>query len=95
MLAVADGKLDQVELKWDPRPALCVVATSKGYPGKYPTGVPITGIDDADAMRDVKVFHSGTAMQDGKTRHRRRPRAGRHRDRRHYRAGARSAPTTR
>ena len=35
MLAVAEGRLDQVELKWDPRPALCVVATSKGYPGKY------------------------------------------------------------
>ena len=45
MLAVCEGKLDQIELKWDPRPALCVVATSKGYPGKYPTGVPITGID--------------------------------------------------
>lgn len=65
MLAVAEGTLDQVELKWDPRPAVCVVATSKGYPGKYPTGLPITGIDDADAMRDVKVFHSGTRMQGG------------------------------
>jgi phosphoribosylamine---glycine ligase len=63
MLAVADGKLDQVELKWDPRPAMCVVATSKGYPGKYPTGLPIAGIEDADAMRDVKVFHSGTRQQ--------------------------------
>lgn len=63
MLAVADGKLDQVELKWDPRPAICVVATSKGYPGKYQTGVPITGIHDADAIPDVKVFHSGTAKR--------------------------------
>ena len=65
MLAVADGKLDQVELKWDPRPAMCVVAASKGYPGKYPTGLPITGIEDADSMRDVKVFHSGTRKQGG------------------------------
>jgi len=63
MLAVADGKLDQIELKWDPRPALCVVASSKGYPGDYVKGVPISGIDDADAMHDVKVFHSGTAMK--------------------------------
>lgn len=63
MLAVAEGKLDQVELKWDARPALCVVATSKGYPGKYATGVPITGVDDADAMHDVKVFHSGTRLE--------------------------------
>jgi phosphoribosylamine--glycine ligase len=64
MLAVAEGRLDQVELKWDPRPALCVVAASRGYPGSYPTGMPISGIDDADSMRDVKVFHSGTARKD-------------------------------
>ena len=64
MLAVEEGRLDQVELKWDPRPALCVVASSKGYPGSYPTGVPISGIDDADSIRDVKVFHSGTARKD-------------------------------
>jgi phosphoribosylamine--glycine ligase len=65
MLAVAEGRLDQVEMKWDERPAIAVVATSKGYPGKYPTGLPITGIDDASSMRDVKVFHSGTKMVDG------------------------------
>jgi phosphoribosylamine--glycine ligase len=66
MLAVAEGRLDQIELKWDPRPALCVVATSKGYPGEYPTGIAISGIDQADAMPDVKVFHSGTKLA-GKT----------------------------
>jgi phosphoribosylamine--glycine ligase len=65
MLAVAEGRLDQVEMKWDDRPAIAVVATSKGYPGKYPTGLPITGIDDVSSMRDVKVFHSGTKMVDG------------------------------
>src|SRR5207247_3547903 len=43
MLAVAEGKLADVQLKWDPRPAICVVATSKGYPGKYQTGMPIAG----------------------------------------------------
>jgi phosphoribosylamine---glycine ligase len=63
MLAVMEGKLDQVELQWDPRPALSVVASSGGYPGKYRTGDEITGIDDADAMRDVKVFQSGTALR--------------------------------
>jgi phosphoribosylamine--glycine ligase len=60
MLAVAEGRLDQVELKWDPRPAMSVVAASGGYPGKYRTGFPISGISDADAMRDVKVFQGGT-----------------------------------
>ncbi len=63
MLAVADGKLDEIELKWDPRPALCVVASSKGYPGSYPTGLPVRGLEDADAIKDVKVFHSGTAKK--------------------------------
>jgi phosphoribosylamine---glycine ligase len=64
MLAIADGKLDKVSLKWDPRPALCVVATSKGYPGEYPTGVPISGVEKADALPNVKVFHSGTRMDE-------------------------------
>jgi phosphoribosylamine--glycine ligase len=63
MLAVAEGRLDQVELKWDARPAMCVVAASGGYPGKYKTGIPITGIADADAMHDVKVFQGGTKAQ--------------------------------
>lgn len=63
MLAVATGTLDKIELKWDPRPALCVVAASGGYPGKYKSGLPISGIADADAMPDVKVFHSGTKQQ--------------------------------
>jgi phosphoribosylamine---glycine ligase len=66
LLAVAEGRLDQIELKWDERPALCVVAASKGYPGKYSGGIAITGVDDADAMTDVKVFHGGTRMR-GKT----------------------------
>jgi phosphoribosylamine--glycine ligase len=63
MLAVAEGRLDKVTLKWDPRPAIAVVATSPGYPGKYPTDLPISGIDDADAMHDVKVFHAGTKQK--------------------------------
>ena len=63
MLAVADGRLDQIELKWDPRPALCVVAASAGYPGECRKGLPITGITDADGMRDVKVFQGGTRAE--------------------------------
>jgi phosphoribosylamine--glycine ligase len=65
MLAVAQGRLDQVELQWDPRPAVCVVASSGGYPGVYTNGLPITGVQEADAMEDVKVFLAGTKSQDG------------------------------
>jgi phosphoribosylamine--glycine ligase len=64
MLAVADGRLDEIQLEWDPRPAVCVVATSKGYPGSYPTGLPIIGIEKADAIKGVKVFLGGAKIGD-------------------------------
>lgn len=62
MLATATGQLDQVDLSWDPRVCCCVVMASGGYPGKYENGMPITGIDDAEADPDVKVFHAGTKL---------------------------------
>ncbi len=65
MLAVVEGKLETAKVVWDERAAISVVASSRGYPGKYPTGLAISGIDDADGMGDVKVFHSGTAMKGG------------------------------
>jgi phosphoribosylamine--glycine ligase len=42
------------------------VAASGGYPGPFKTGLPISGIEKADAMTDVKVFHAGTSIKDGK-----------------------------
>ncbi len=62
--AAALGKLDEFgPLKWDPRPAVCVVMASHGYPGSYETGYPIRGLDDANSQQDVHVFHSGTTRQ--------------------------------
>jgi phosphoribosylamine--glycine ligase len=59
----ASGKLDQLEgLEWDPRPAVCVVMASEGYPGGYAKGATITGIEQADQLPDTKVFHAGTAL---------------------------------
>jgi len=66
MLAVCDGKLDEITLKWDPRPAVCVVMASGGYPDSYEKGKEIIGIENAEKLGDVKVFHAGTKMQDGK-----------------------------
>ncbi|MCA9130336.1 MAG: phosphoribosylamine--glycine ligase, partial [Planctomycetales bacterium] len=58
-----DQALDQIDPPvWDPRPATCVVMASKGYPGDYSKGSPITGIEAADALPDVKVFHAGTKL---------------------------------
>jgi phosphoribosylamine--glycine ligase len=66
MVAVAEHKLDKVELGFDPRASVCVVMSSGGYPGEYTKGHEITGIAEAEAIGDVKVFHAGTAMSDGK-----------------------------
>jgi len=65
LLAVCDGTLDQISLKWDPRPAVCVVMASGGYPGDYQKGKKITGLKDAEQLEDVIVFHAGTKDQDG------------------------------
>lgn len=66
LVAVCKGKLNEVQLVWDSRPAVCVVMASGGYPGAYEKGKVITGVADADKLKDVKVFHAGTAMRDGK-----------------------------
>ena len=65
MLAVCDGRIDEVTLEWDPRPAVCVVMASGGYPGDNEKGKKITGLDEAGKLEDVVVFHAGTAEKDG------------------------------
>ena len=62
LLAAAEGRLKRLSsLQWDPRPAVCVVMASEGYPGNYKKGHAIRGLDDAAKISDVKVFHAGTA----------------------------------
>jgi phosphoribosylamine---glycine ligase len=65
LLAVCDGKLDEVTLNWDPRPAVCVVMASGGYPDDYKKGLKISGLEEASRLKDVMVFHAGTKQQDG------------------------------
>lgn len=62
--ATLAGRLDQARASWDPRTALGVVMASAGYPGSYARGHPISGLDSADSDL-VKVFHAGTAQEDG------------------------------
>lgn len=66
MEAVVDGRLDQCRLDIDPRPSVCVVMASKGYPGSYKKGMAISGLENAGKMKDVVVFHAGTAEKGGK-----------------------------
>lgn len=66
--AVADERLGELTepVEWDPRPAVCVVMCSGGYPGKYEVGRPISGLDEAAKLPDVKVFHAGTKEVNGR-----------------------------
>ena len=59
---VAEGNLDQRQIAFDERAAVCVMLVSGGYPGKYEKGKMMTGIDDVEGS---VVFHAGTAMKDG------------------------------
>lgn len=62
MYAVAQGKPEDVKLSWSDKWAVSVVLASAGYPGSYEKGEVITGIDAAEALDGVKVFHAGTKV---------------------------------
>jgi phosphoribosylamine--glycine ligase len=67
--AVVDGTLEDLDLsklEWDPRPAVTVVMAAQGYPATGSKGKLITGIELADKMPDVKVFHAGTRLVEGR-----------------------------
>jgi phosphoribosylamine---glycine ligase len=61
LMAAADGALAGTRIGWNPGPSVCVVLASGGYPGAYPTGKPIHGIEAAEAAGAV-VFQAGTRM---------------------------------
>jgi phosphoribosylamine--glycine ligase len=63
--AVIDGDLKDKTLVIDPRPSVCVVMASQGYPGKYEKGKLITGLEKLEARDDLFVFHAGTTFKDG------------------------------
>jgi phosphoribosylamine--glycine ligase len=59
--AALHGQLKDYQAQWDERPAVGVVLASRGYPGNYPTGSEVTGLD-TPADQDSKVFHAGTRL---------------------------------
>lgn len=67
MAACSEQKLSRVRtLDWDDRACVCVVCAAGGYPGKYESGLEISGLDEAGKMEDVVVFHAGTKLESGK-----------------------------
>ena len=65
-MASIEGRVSDGDFKWSSDPAVCVVASSGGYPGAYETGKLIEGLDEAGAVPGVQVFHAGTSLQDGR-----------------------------
>ncbi|HIP40876.1 MAG TPA: phosphoribosylamine--glycine ligase [Desulfocapsa sulfexigens] len=64
--AAIDERLDQIEMKIDPRPTVCVVMASGGYPGSYEKGKMIRGLKKASDIPGVVVFHAGTQIRNGR-----------------------------
>jgi len=64
-IASIEGRVSEGDLKWSRHPGVCVVMASGGYPGSYEVGKKITGIEEADRVEGVKVFHAGTTLRDG------------------------------
>jgi phosphoribosylamine--glycine ligase len=65
MEASIDGRTSDGDFKWSQDSAVCVVMASGGYPGTYEAGKKIIGLEDAEKIQGVKVFHAGTAGRDG------------------------------
>jgi phosphoribosylamine--glycine ligase len=66
LLQCAQGKITDARMEIDPRPTVCVVMSSGGYPGSYGKGFPIEGIEEAEKEDGVVVFHAGTAHREGR-----------------------------
>jgi phosphoribosylamine--glycine ligase len=62
--ASIEGRVSDGDFRWSQDASVCVVMASGGYPGTIEVGKKITGIDDADAVKGVKVFHAGTSVRD-------------------------------
>lgn len=63
---ILDEKLSDIEIRWKPEVAVCVVLSSKGYPGAYEKGKVITGLENIRGEDDTFVFHAGTVFNDNK-----------------------------
>ena len=66
LLAVIEERLQDLTIEWSEEAAACVVMASPGYPGSYPKGIEITGLDANGQVDGVTVYHAGTVKKDGK-----------------------------
>ena len=64
--AVAEERLSELTIEWSPQPCACVVMASGGYPGSYPKGLEIHGLDENGQVEGAMVYHAGTKLENGK-----------------------------
>ena len=64
--AVAQERLSELSIQWKKEASACVVIASGGYPGSYPKGLEISGLDENGQAQGVTVYHAGTKLDDGK-----------------------------
>lgn len=64
--ACVDGTLDKLNIEWEDNAAVCVMLASGGYPESYEKGFEIKGLEEIKKKDNIIVFHSGTALKDGK-----------------------------
>ena len=67
LYAMAEGNLENADVRWRENAAVCVVIAAKGYPGSYEKGQEISGLDMASEDENTIAFHAGTTLKDGKT----------------------------
>jgi phosphoribosylamine---glycine ligase len=67
LVATTTQQLASATVQWDPRPAVCIVMASGGYPGHYKVGETIAGLEHLDRKNDVIVFHAGTRLDENRT----------------------------
>ncbi len=64
--AIIDERLADIKIEWNDNAAVCVIAASGGYPGKYSTGLEINGLEAAEADENIMIFHAGTSFKEDK-----------------------------
>jgi phosphoribosylamine--glycine ligase len=64
--SIANGSIGRTDIKWSGDSSVCVVAASGGYPGHFESGKPIAGLDEANAVEGIAIFHAGTSVVHGR-----------------------------
>ena len=66
IIKCVDGKLNEIEINWTNKKSICIVVTSKGYPGEFKKNVMIKNLENLKSNENQYIFHAGTKFTDNK-----------------------------